>query len=108
MSFFAAPLLTSFPRLSAILDRALHHIHPLSRPDLQDIPLDKLATDMSRFRRNITERGRLQGLVHTMKESRGLEGEGEGGIRKTMGWLERSSVWMVNEGAVAVRAKVPS
>ncbi|KAI9635465.1 ferric reductase NAD binding domain-containing protein [Dioszegia hungarica] len=65
-----------------------------------DIPLDQpiVPRDSTRLRRNKTERVRLQGLVHTMRETKDGDGEEGGRVRKTLGRLERASVWMVNEG----------
>lgn len=64
---------------------------------MEEIPLGTTSTNTSRLRRNKTEGGRLQGLVHAMKETK--EGEnGDGGVRRTLGRLEKASVWMVNEG----------
>ncbi|WWC67708.1 uncharacterized protein I206_101620 [Kwoniella pini CBS 10737] len=45
--------------------------------------------------RNKTERGRLQGLMHTMSKV----GDQRGAGSKALGWIEKMKVWMVNEGS---------
>lgn len=101
MSFFSGPprFLAAFPRFSSALT-IKHAPSPLRNGDMVDIPLDQpiVPRDSTRLRRNKTERVRLQGLVHTMRETKDGDGEEGGRVRKTLGRLERASVWMVNEG----------
>lgn len=98
-SFFTAPprFLASFSRLSSALDLTTkNNVPPGSQlAYMEEISLDSdKPPNSSRLRRNKTEKGRLQGLMHTMNEPRE---EGSGGD-KILGRFERASVWMVNEG----------
>jgi hypothetical protein len=101
-SFFSGPpkIFASFARLSSALDLTTKNNVPADSQlaYMEDIPLDsdRPPPNFARLRRNKTERGRLQGLMHPMNESR-EEGE-EGRVKKTLGRLEKASVWMVNEG----------
>lgn len=98
-SFFSGPpkFLSSFPRFSNAFTSK--NANPTSglRFDMVDVPLDQPITgDAPRLRRNKTEKVRLQGLMHTMKESKGEEEED--GIKKALGMSGKASIWMVNEG----------
>lgn len=85
LSFFSGP-----PRIDKVTNDS---------PRDLDIPLTDGPTHL---RRNKTERTRLQGLVHVMSEGVSKEqgsadggNEGVSGVRRM---VEKTEVWMVNEG----------
>ncbi|WWD07921.1 hypothetical protein V865_006028 [Kwoniella europaea PYCC6329] len=64
---------------------------PSAKASSDDRPINNGPTFLAR---NKTERGRLQGLVHTMSKL----GDNANPITKASGWTEKMKVWMVNEG----------